>query len=120
VAAADDEGVARIGENAPVFHHFAHVEEVVEPVVLDFARVLQALADTLLGAHELEVRRIVGRPVDRHLDERALRAEARGSLELDRVALPRVIGGVVVAHHAAVVHEAVLEHELDRMRREVP
>ena len=111
--------MARIRQHAPL-HCFTHVEKILRPVVLDVVGILQTLAHALLGAHELEVRRVVGRPVNRHLDQRAAGAELRGTLELDHVALPRVIRCVVVAHHAAVVHEAVLEHELDGVRAEVP
>ena len=118
-AAADDERVAGVGQDAPL-HRVAHVEEIVDPVLAHQVGVHQALAVDRLGAHELEMRRVVGGPVDGHLDELGLFAEAGGLLQLDHVAAPRVIRRVVVAHQAAVVDEAVLEEQLDRMRATGP
>src|SRR6185437_14030428 len=97
VAAADDEGVAGIGDDAPL-HDARHVVEVIVPVLEHAARRLEATEDRVAGAYELEMRVVVERPADRHLDELGLASEHRRLLELDDVAEPRAIGQVVVSH----------------------
>ena len=66
------------------------------------------------------MRRIVRGPVNRHLDQVRVPAPSRRALELQHVALSRIIRRVVVAHHAAVVLEPVPEHEIDRIRAQIP
>ena len=114
VAAPDHEGMARVGEHAPV-RDARHVDEVVEPVLEHAARVPEPLA-----SHELEVRIVVQGPADRHLDQRGVRPEHHRLVELHQIAATRSVGQVVMAHHAALVDEAVREQQLDRVRAQVP
>src|SRR6266705_4476025 len=119
VAAADDERVEGVGDDSPI-RLALHVEEIVDPVGEHSARVHEARQHGVLRAHELEVRVVVERPADRHLDQARFLAEYRGLLQLDPVAEPNAVRGGVVPHHAAFVIEAVLEKQLDRMRAQVP
>ena len=59
--APDDEGVAGLGQHAPL-HGVAHVEEIVDPVFAHRVGIHQALAKGRLGAHIFEVRRVVSGP----------------------------------------------------------
>src|SRR6266702_163365 len=84
------------------------------------ADVHQSRQHGVLRAHELEVRVVVERPADRHLDQRRFLAEYGGLLRLDPVAEPHSVRGGFVPHHASLVIKAVLEKQLDRMRAQVP
>src|SRR6185312_6104388 len=79
-----------------------------------------AAQDRGVGAHEFEMRVVIERPADRHLDEVRLASQYRRALQLDHVAQPRAIGQIVVTHHAALVEKAVLQKKLDGMWREIP
>src|SRR6266849_6881361 len=68
MAAADDEGVEGVGDDSPV-RLALHVEEIVDPVGEHAARVLEYRQHAALSGHELEVRVVVERPADRHLDQ---------------------------------------------------
>src|SRR6266851_5656259 len=85
MAAADDEGVESVGDDPPVRLPL-HVEEIVDPVGEHAARVLESREHGVLRPHELEVRVVVERPADRHLDQARFLAEYRGLLQLDPVA----------------------------------
>src|SRR6266581_5789990 len=74
VAAADDEGVEGVGDD-PSVRLALHVEEIVDPVGEHAARVLESLQHGTLSAYELEVRVVVERPADRHLDQLRFLAE---------------------------------------------
>src|SRR5262249_25107763 len=85
VAAADDVGVHRVVEDPPVAR-LLHIEEFIEPAPHHGARRLQARQDARWRAQELEVRVIVERPADRHLDQRSFLAETVGLAELGTIA----------------------------------
>src|SRR6266700_6738656 len=80
VAAADDEGVKGVGDDSPI-RLALHVEEIVDPVGEHAARVHEPRQDGVLRAHELEVRAVVERPADWHLDHARFLAEYRGLLQ---------------------------------------
>ena len=119
IAAADDVGMHGVGQHAPL-DRLLHVAELVEPVLHDRARRLQARQHRGRRAHELEMRIVVERPADRHFDQRGLLAEAEGLAELGLIAAPRAIGPIVRAHQARVVDEAMGEQEIDGVLAQVP
>ena len=108
-----------IGDHAPL-RAFLHVQKIVDPVLEHEPVIHEPGQDPFFRAHELEVRIIVERPADRHFDEFRRFAEHRRLFQLDHVALTHAIRHVVVAHHAGVVGEAVLDEELHRIRAQVP
>ena len=121
MAAADDVRMEGVGEDAEVGLHARHVGEVVDEVLQHVRGVHQPGHDRAVGqAHVFEVRVVVERPADRHLDQRRLAAAHERRLELGDVALAGEVAVVVVAHQRAVVLDAVLLQQLDRMRGEVP
>ena len=101
--------------------HASHVGIVVDEVLQHVGRIHQAGLDRAVGiAHVFEVREVVERPADRHLDQSGLSPAHEGRQKLRDVALAGVVAVVIVAHQRAVVFDAVLQQELDRMGREVP
>ena len=66
------------------------------------------------------MREIVEAPSDRYLDEARRIAEDERLVDVDYVALPAAVGCVVISHQTALVHETMLEEQIDRVLRQVP
>jgi peptidoglycan/xylan/chitin deacetylase (PgdA/CDA1 family) len=71
-------------------------------------------------AHELEMRKIVKRPADRHLDYRRLLTEMKRLTKLCNVAATRAIRQIVGAHQARIVLEAVVQQQVDGVFAQIP
>ena len=110
MAAADHVRMEGVGQDAEVRADLGHVGEVVDEILQHIVGVHQPGLDRAVGiAHVFEVRVVVERPADRHLDQRRLAAAHERLLEFGHVALAGVVAIVVVAHQRAVVPDAVLE-----------
>ena len=68
----------------------------------------------------LEVREVVERPADWQFHERGGQAEHDGFARLHGIAGACLVRQVVVAHHAAVVRESLLEQEIHAGTAEIP
>ena len=79
-----------------------------------------AAQDGGVRAQKFEVRIIVESPANRQFQQRSGWTPDAGFLQEDLIALPRIVGRVVIAHHATVVDKVVLEQEFDGMGAEVP
>ncbi|MNC86093.1 hypothetical protein D3C83_17260 [compost metagenome] len=116
---SDDEGVKRVGNNPPG-ETVPEIQEVVDPVSQHVFGVHQPLQDPGLGPDELEMRIVIQGPTHRHLDKTRRLAEYGRSVEFDHIGVAHAVRRVIVPHHAAVVHESVLEKQCYGMRRQVP
>ena len=109
----------RVGQDAPVVV-LLHILELVHEVLDHEPRVHATGQDALRRARVFEVRVVIQRPGDRHLHQRGVGPELQRLQQLDPVALARLVGDVVVPHHGAVVHEAMLHQQVHGHIAQVP